>query len=59
MQTPFQFAEVDYSPVETARKVARATGCRFAVATACVFACGGDYKRAVAAVREYRVEGGR
>ncbi|WP_321471118.1 hypothetical protein [uncultured Paludibaculum sp.] len=59
MPTSFQFTDPDYSAVETARRVQRATGCAFAVATSCVYACGGDFKRAVVAVKELRAERGR
>ncbi len=55
MQT-LQFANMDFSACDTARKMAKATGCTFAVASACVSARGGDFARACEAVRELRRE---
>ncbi len=52
MEQLLRFAEVDYSAVETARKVAKAAGCTFAVAAACVSANGGSFDRAVKAARK-------
>ena len=54
MTNNLQYTEMDYTPTETARKVAKAMGCSFTLAASCVSARGGDFKRACEAVRENR-----
>lgn len=53
-QQNLQFTEVDYSPCETGRKVAKVARVSFALAMACVTACGGDYQRSLAAAKEVK-----
>ncbi len=60
MPTPsLQYTEVDYSPCETGRKVAKAARVSFAVAMSCVTAQGGNFERALEAARELKAEGRR
>ena len=56
--TSLQFTEIDYSPCETARRVAAAARVSFALAVSCVEACGGDYGRALAEAQRQK-KGGR